>query len=89
MIKLLTTKRQGDSGGPLTYKSGTQHILIGESSWVFWGCGGLIDEKFGIGEFGPFDRTYNVYGRVSVYRKWIEEKMNLPSFCGSGPDADE
>ena len=29
---------QGDSGGPLTYKSGDQHILIGETSFGPYPC---------------------------------------------------
>ena len=92
LIKLLTTKRQGDSGGPLTYNGGTQHILIGESVAVlnvsgFPACGGLVQTEDG--ELRELDGIYNVYGRVSHYRKWIEENMNSPTFCGSGPDADE
>ena len=84
MIKALTTKRQGDSGGSLTYKRGKQHILIGATSWGFWGCAGLI-----FGGFGPFDGAYDVYGRISQYRDWIEAQMSSPTFCGSGPDADD
>ena len=69
---------KGDSGGPLTYKSGDQHVLIGDGSWgMGWdeGCG---DEG-----------KYGVYGRISFFREWIEEKMSSPTYCGSGPDADE
>ena len=63
---------QGDSGGPLTYKSGNQHVLIGEVSF---------GEECGNGE-------YDVYGRISYFRQWIEGKMSSPEYCGSGPDAD-
>ena len=69
---------KGDSGGPLTYKSGDQHVLIGDGSWgMGWdeGCG---DEG-----------KYGVYGRISFFREWIEGKMSSPKYCGSGPDADE
>ena len=84
MIKALTTKRQGDSGGSLTYKRGKQHILIGATSRVFLGCAGFIFE-----EFGPFDGAYDGYCRISHYRDWIEAQMSSPTFCGSGPDADD
>ena len=63
---------QGDSGGPLTYKSGNQHVLIGEVSFGE-GCG---------------NGEYDVYGRISYFRQWIEGKMSSPEYCGSGPDAD-
>ena len=45
---------QGDSGGPLTYESSGQHILIGETSYGPFPCGGA-------GQYG-------VYGRISHYR---------------------
>ena len=64
---------QGDSGGPLTYKSGDQHVLIGD---VSFGDGCAQAGKYG------------VYGRISFFRSWIESKMTSPSFCGAGPDAD-
>ena len=64
---------QGDSGGPLTYKSGDQHVLIGD---VSYGDGCAQAGKYG------------VYGRISFFRSWIESKMTSPSFCGAGPDAD-
>merc|ERR1719412_2779610 len=64
---------QGDSGGPLTYKSGTQHVLIGD---VSYGDGCAQAGKYG------------VYGRISFFREWIEGKMSSPTYCGSGPDAD-
>lgn len=65
---------KGDGGGPLTYKSGAQHVLIGDASWGY-GCA-----QAGI---------YGVYGRISFFREWIEGKMTSPIYCGSGPDADE
>merc|ERR1711981_286813 len=64
---------QGDSGGPLTYKSGNQHVLIGDVSF-----------GDGCAEAGK----YGVYGRISFFREWIEGKMSSPTYCGSGPDAD-
>ena len=64
---------QGDSGGPLTYKSGHQHVLIGESSF---------------GKDCALADHYGVYGRISYFRKWIEGKMRSPKFCKNGPDAD-
>ena len=64
---------QGDSGGPLTYKSGEQHVLIGDVSW------GISCALAG---------SYGVYGRISHYRTWIEGKMTSPKYCGNGPDAD-
>jgi len=64
---------QGDSGGPLTYKSGTQHVLIGDVSW---------------GDQCALAGSYGVYGRISHYRTWIEGKMTSPKYCGNGPDAD-
>merc|ERR1712020_556823 len=64
---------QGDSGGPLTYKSGNQHVLIGDVSW---------------GDECALEGKYGVYGRISFFREWIEGKMSSPTFCGSGPDAD-
>merc|ERR1712183_585439 len=64
---------QGDSGGPLTYKSGTQHVLIGDVSF---------------GDQCALAGKYGVYGRISFYRTWIEGKMSSPKYCGSGPDAD-
>merc|ERR1711953_406981 len=64
---------QGDSGGPLTYKSGTQHVLIGDVSW---------------GDQCALAGSYGVYGRISHYRTWIEGKMTSPKYCGTGPDAD-
>jgi len=64
---------QGDSGGPLTYKSGEQHVLIGD---VSYGDGCAQAGKYG------------VYGRISYYRTWIEGKMTSPTYCGSGADAD-
>ena len=67
---------QGDSGGPLTYKSGGQHILIGDVSWGK-GC-------------GP-EGLYGVYGRISHYRQWIEremKKLEAPKYCLSGPEVD-
>ena len=63
----------GDSGGPLTYKSGEQHVLIGDVSW---------------GEECALAGKYGVYGRISYYRTWIEGKMTSPRYCGNGPDAD-
>ena len=63
----------GDSGGPLTYKSGEQHVLIGDVSW---------------GEECALAGKYGVYGRISYYRTWIEGKMTSPKYCGNGPDAD-
>merc|ERR1712048_299151 len=64
---------QGDSGGPLTYKSGEQHVLIGDTSF---------------GDKCALAGRYGVYGRISYYRTWIEEKMTSPTYCGSGADAD-
>jgi len=64
---------QGDSGGPLTYKSGAQHVLIGDTSF---------------GEQCALAGKYGVYGRISYFRTWIEGKMTSPSYCGSSPDAD-
>ena len=64
---------QGDSGGPLTYKSGDQHVLIGDVSF-----------GDGCAQAG----RYGVYGRISFFRSWIESKMTSPTFCGAGPDAD-
>jgi len=64
----------GDSGGPLTYKSRSQHVLIGATSW---GDGCAAEGKYG------------VYARISYFREWIEGKMSSPTYCGSGPDADE
>ena len=63
----------GDSGGPLTYKSGEQHVLIGDVSRV---------------EDCALAGSYGVYGRISHYRTWIEGKMTSPRYCGNGPDAD-
>ena len=69
---------KADSGGPLTYKSGDQHILIGDVSFGgHWGCG-----KEG---------KYSAFGRISHFRKWIEKemkKLDSPKYCSSGPDAD-
>ena len=64
---------QGDSGGPLTYKSGEQHVLIGDVSRV---------------EDCALAGSYGVFGRISHYRTWIEGKMTSPRYCGNGPDAD-
>ena len=64
---------QGDSGGPLTYKSGDQHVLIGDVSF---------------GNQCALAGNYGVYGRISYYRSWIESKMNSPKYCGDNPDAD-
>ena len=68
---------KADSGGPLTYKSGGQHILIGDNSFGgHWGCG--------------TEGKYGVYGRISYFRTWIERKMNkleAPKYCNTGPDA--
>ena len=57
----------------MTYKRGTQHVLIGEVSFD--------DDCAKKGKFG-------VYGRISHFRTWIEEKMSSPKYCGSSPDAD-
>lgn len=72
-VKTNLTFCQGDSGGPLTYKSGEQHVLIGDVSFGYR-CG-LPD-------------IYGVYGRVSFYRDWIDGKLSSAKFCGPGPDAD-
>ena len=64
---------QGDSGGPLTYKSGVQHVLIGDNSF---------------GDDCALAGKYGVYGRMSFFREWIEGKMSSPTYCGSGPDAE-
>jgi len=64
---------QGDSGGPLTYKSGLQHVLIGDVSWGV-GCA-----KKGL---------YGVYGRISHFREWIKTKMISPKYCGATADAE-
>merc|ERR1711936_52835 len=68
----------GDSGGPLTYKSGGQHILIGDVSW---------GSPKACGPQGQ----YGVYGRISHLRPWIEQEMDkleTPKYCETGPDAD-
>ena len=44
---------QGDSGGPLTYKSGDQHVLIGDVSFGKANC-----------DVG----RYSIYGRISFFR---------------------
>ena len=44
---------QGDSGGPLTYKSGNQHVLIGDNSY---------------GKECALADHYGVYGRISYFR---------------------
>ena len=31
--------------------------------------------------------NFGVYGRISFYRTWIEEKMTNPKFCPSGANA--
>jgi len=69
----------GDSGGPLTYKSGDQHVLIGEVI-------GLMRDR---GLRCALHGGYVNYGRISYYRDWIESNMFYPSFCANGPDADE
>ena len=69
---------KADSGGPLTFKSGGQHILIGDVSFGgHWGCGS--------------EGKYGAYGRISHFRPWIEKemkKLEAPKYCTSGPDAD-
>jgi len=64
---------QGDSGGPLTYKSGTQHVLIGSVSFGAY-CGNAAN-------------LYGVFARTSYYRTWIISKMTSPKYCGTSPDA--
>ena len=81
-IFFIKSTPQGDNGGPLTYKSGSQHVLIGVASWG-WGCGGYM------GGDNVYEGLYGVFGRISYYREWIERKMTSPSYCASGPDADE
>ena len=73
LIFLPQTLLQADSGGPLTYKSGNQHVLIGDTSF---------------GDQCALAGRYGVYGRVSFFRQWIEGKMSSPTYCSSGPDAD-
>ena len=68
-----TNTSQGDSGGPLTYKSGTQHVLIGSVSFGK-DCGNAAN-------------LYGVFARTSYYRTWIISKMTSPKYCGTSPDA--
>ena len=74
LIFLPQTLLQADSGGPLTYKSGNQHVLVGELRGGLLECENTKDTSF--------------YPSISYHRQWIEEKMRSPKYCGSGPDAD-
>ena len=80
--------KQGDSGGPLTVKPKhrRQHILIGETSFGKWM--GYKDEN-GVVHNRPCGNPglYGVYGRISFFRKWIEENMKGPVFCKMGANA--
>lgn len=59
----------GDSGGPLTYKDGTQHVLIGSTSFGDY-CGNATG-------------LYGVFARTSYFRAWIDSKMSSPKYCGT------
>ena len=84
---------QGDSGGPLTYNSNGQHILIGDVSFGD-GCAEVRVRSFSMSWSSSLmscllqDGKYGIYGRISHFRSWIEEKMTSPKYCRGGANAE-